>query len=363
MATIATHNGSKVCREHNVRNSKVTSKEAHIDPNGVHETWHDEKIRSAYKRLFGDAQEAYNDRQTREDRKIHDYYKHVAKDGKKHVAYEMIAGVYGKDVPADVGKEILREFVAGWKERNPSLELIGAYYHADEQGDPHVHIDYIPVGHGYARGMETQTGLNKALGEMGFETISSTKTAQIQWERRENLHLEALCKARNLRVERPKEASREHLSTEQYKAAQELTKAQRDVKALTAQKNAIQKELETLKEAKGPIGRTGPLKQEIADLQRENADLERDIKILCAEISDKDLKIDVLNSEIERQKELQPSIEAEIERAGALSVRENLQRENNRLRQILEQILNYLKEHAPEIYRVVSQLFDRDRTR
>lgn len=63
----------------------------------------------------------------------------------------------------------MQEFVSTWQERNPNLELIGAYYHADEQGEPHIHLDYIPVAHGYKRGLETQTGLVKALQEQGFE--------------------------------------------------------------------------------------------------------------------------------------------------------------------------------------------------
>lgn len=47
-------------------------------------------------------------------------------------------------------KKILKDYVQDWKRRNPNLEMIGAYYHNDEQGkQPHVHIDYVPVAHGY----------------------------------------------------------------------------------------------------------------------------------------------------------------------------------------------------------------------
>ena len=94
----------------------------------------------------------------------------------------MIIGVYGKEVDDDTGKQIMRDFVDSWKERNPNLDMIGAYYHADEQGkNPHVHIDYIPVAHGYRRGLDTQNGLVKALGEMGIQK-NGRSTAQIQWE-------------------------------------------------------------------------------------------------------------------------------------------------------------------------------------
>ena len=49
----------------------------------------------------------------------------------------MIIGVYpdkeGLGIDEKTQREILKEFVDGWRERNPNLELIGAYYHADEQ--------------------------------------------------------------------------------------------------------------------------------------------------------------------------------------------------------------------------------------
>lgn len=214
--TIATHNGSKVRREHNIRNRRVTDKESHIDPNGTYEIWHDENPRDAYARIFGEAVEEYNQKQTRDDRKITDYYNHISKDAKKHPVYEMIVGVYPTlSQTVDSEKEILEEFVMNWKERNPNLEMIGAYYHADEKGHPHCHIDYIPVAHGYEKGMHTQNGLVKALGEMGFEK-EGRRTAQIQWEARENAYLESLCKEYGLNVIHPRIEGREHLEKQQY---------------------------------------------------------------------------------------------------------------------------------------------------
>ena len=231
--TISTHNGSAAHREHNIRNEKVVSRENHIDPNGEHEIWHDEKPREAYERIFGDAAREYNEKQTREDRKIKDYYSQISKDSKKHPVYEMIIGVYPSDGSLDesVQKEILKEFTEGWQERNPNLELIGAYYHADEQGEPHVHIDYVPVAHGYTRGMETQTGLVKALKEQGFEKVGKL-TAQIQWEKSENNHLQKLCEERGLIVEHPSKEKQEHLDTNVYKANKSLESTIDNVKEL-----------------------------------------------------------------------------------------------------------------------------------
>lgn len=185
MATISTHNGSAVRQAHNLRTKACVEKEPHINPDGVHETWQHETIREAYSRIFDEAVERYNRRQERADRKIKDYLSEVRADERRHDCYEMIIGVYGKEVDDDTGKQIMRDFVDSWKERNPNLDMIGAYYHADEQGkNPHVHIDYIPVAHGYRRGLDTQNGLVKALGEMGIQK-NGRSTAQILWEARD----------------------------------------------------------------------------------------------------------------------------------------------------------------------------------
>jgi len=226
--TISTHNGSKVCREHNIRNEKVVSKESHIKPNGNYEIWHDEKLSDAYNRLFGKALADYNAKQTRADRKIDDYLKHVRADDSRHECYEMIVAIgnsKGEMVDEELGRMALIKFVYGdennpsWQERNPNLEIVGCYYHADEEGVPHIHIDYVPVAHGYKKGLETQNGLVKAFQEMGLEKQGKA-TAQIQWESRENKLLENLVNQIGYEVEHPKE-NREHIHTREYKQAQE----------------------------------------------------------------------------------------------------------------------------------------------
>lgn len=352
MATIATHNGSKVCRDHNIRNPKVTQKENHIDPNGHYEIWHDEKIREAYKRIFGEALKEYNDRQTREERKISNYYNKVAKDSKKHVAYEMIYGVYGKDVSDEIKKEILQEFHRTWKERNPSLEIIGAYYHADEQGEQHVHVDYVPVGKGYSKGMAVQNGLNKALDEMGFRTITKAETAQIQWERRENKYLEQLCRQRGIDVERPKDGKREHEEKEEYQNRKDRERLQREVDQLENKKTAIQKDIQDLKEQKGPIGRIGPLKEEIRELRVESKNKDREIaglKIEKANLKDENT---VLKDRLERKKEQQPSIDAVIEN-------EKYKARYTYLRKWADKVLDFIQKHAPNFYQAIVDRFGR----
>lgn len=237
MATISTHNGSQAHRDHNLRGHS-TDNQDHIKKDGVHEVWIDEAPREAYNRIFGEALERYNAKQTREERKINNYYNHIQQDEKKHPVYEMIIGVYG-DVPEDASKQIMREFVDGWQQRNPNLELIGAYYHADEEGQPHVHLDYIPVASGYSKGLEVQNGLIKALGQQGI--IKQGKaTAQILWEKQENQALESICNEYGIQVEHPQiNQGTQHLHTEAYKL-------QGDINTLEAQQSALNQRLEAL---------------------------------------------------------------------------------------------------------------------
>ena len=249
MATISTHNGSTVHRAHNIRDQRVVDKQAHIDQNGIHETWKDETLSHAYHRLFDDAVARYNAKQTREERKIGSYLAKIQQDGKKHPAYEMIVGVYGSG-DTETNKQILREFVEGWEQRNPNLELIGAYYHADEEGEPHVHLDYIPVVHDCKRGLETQTALNKSLEAMGFTTKGTSNTAQMQWEASENKALEDICWLHGVEVEHPERDKVQHLETDVYKAQQSLERTEATLEALEGRVEDLNRDIASLQDKK-----------------------------------------------------------------------------------------------------------------
>lgn len=241
--TISTHTGSAAHRDHNVRNPKATDKQEHIDKSlkDQNEIIIDEKPRDAYQRLFGAALEKYNAGQIAKghpERVIEDYFAHIQGDAKKHPVYEMIVQIGDRNdtgIDCPVEKECMREFLAGWKERNPNLELIGAYLHADEtDGTAHMHIDYIPVIRDCKRGLEVQTGLSRALGQQGFEKGKSYKdTPQIRWEARENAALEAICRSHGIEIHHPMrdgaEERREHLDTATYKAQEALKEAEAEV--------------------------------------------------------------------------------------------------------------------------------------
>ena len=299
--TISTHNGSAVAREHNIRNPKVVSKEAHIKPNGKFEIWYDEKPRDAYNRLFGQALEEYNNKQKRSDRKIRDYYNHICNDKMKHPVYEMIIAVGSRDntVDEETGYSVLRAFYDGWKQRNPNLELIGAYYHADEDGVPHIHIDYVPVATGYVNGMTTQSALVKALGQQGFHKEGKA-TAQIKWEKRENTTLEKLCNSFGIDVEHPLIEGRKHIETERYKFQAQV---QADIQEMEQKRQKAQHQTDLAEEQERIAKQKVQEEQDNLDWQREQLEnLNLEIEKLTRERDKRQKQVDKLEKRLKNVK-------------------------------------------------------------
>lgn len=303
--TISTHNGSSFSLGHNRRDPKYTSKMKHIDLGRKHENWMDMPIREAYTWLFGEAMREYNDKQTRDDRKIADYYRKIQADTRKHVAYEMIIAIGSKEnpIPEDTGYKIMREYVQNWSERNPYLFLYGAYYHADEEGVPHVHCDYIPVAEGFKRGMKTQTALTKALEQQGFEHKGNKATCQIQWEKSENQYLEGLCEDYGIGIEHPMAGKGvEHIHYTTYKAKKEMEEVQkeldqvknslehgkREVKKVEKRLSGATEQLqmnelclaETEEEIDANIKQIGSSRRELQELQDKKAEIKEEVNDL-----------------------------------------------------------------------------------
>jgi hypothetical protein len=97
-----------------------------------------EDVREAYQKLFGEALAEYNAKQKRGDRKIHDYFYHIA-NGKREEAFYEIVVQFGDSKTAPVGsencelaKKLLDEYVRAFQKRNPNLYIFNAVLHLDE---------------------------------------------------------------------------------------------------------------------------------------------------------------------------------------------------------------------------------------
>ena len=106
-----------------------------------------------------------------------------------------------------------------------------------DEATPHLHIDYIPVGH-YKRGQDVQNGIAQALKEMGF---GEGKMAIAKWRDADVEVLNAICREHGIEP-LPPEKSRGTLTVAEYKAqrhkADELAEQNARTEAELAEKQA-----------------------------------------------------------------------------------------------------------------------------
>lgn len=213
-------------------------------------TYIQEPLRDAYEKCFGHALRDYNAAQKRKDRRKDDYLKEIENSGNKEKTfYENIVQIGKKtDTPvadengalteeAKAAIEVLDRYAKTFQERNPNLYLFNCVMHLDE-ATPHLHIDYIPVAHGYKNGMRTRNSLTKAFQQMGFaKAVSRKQNETVAWQEREREYLTELCREQGIEIE-VLGIQRDNLSLPEYKAAM------REVEELEQQAEALDKQIE-----------------------------------------------------------------------------------------------------------------------
>ncbi len=145
-----------------------------------------ENIKDVYHELFDEALARYNEKQTRSDRMIDDYYEKICSGKQEKPFHEIILQIGNKDdmgaktEDGQLAAKILDEYMQDFQRRNPTLRVFSAHLHMDE-ATPHLHIDFIPYTTGSKRGLETRVSLKKALAELGFKGGTRSETERNQW--------------------------------------------------------------------------------------------------------------------------------------------------------------------------------------
>lgn len=215
----------------------------------------DRDIRQAYKKIFGEALKEYNDKQKRADRKIDDYYTHIekSKNGEKLFYEDVVQWGKKEDFnnpyTLNKAKEALIEYAESFEQRNPNLKLIGAYIHMDE-ASPHLHLDYIPVAHGYSRGLKTRNALDRAMKQMGYVPANESRqnNATKMWKEHERAVFGHICRNYGLEVEPERESTRANMSPDEYKQAKDKM-----IGDIVKERNDLIGEVEDLKSLKTDI--------------------------------------------------------------------------------------------------------------
>ena len=238
-----------------------------------------EDIRAVYHELFDDALARYNEKQTRRDRVIDDYYEKIRTGKQEKLFEELIIQIGNKDdmnassENGQLARQMLDEYMQSFQQRNPTLRVFSAHLHMDE-ATPHLHIDFIPFTTGSKRGLETRVSLKKALEALGFAGGTKSHTELNQWIEAEKQALASIMARHDIEWEQ-KGTHEEHLSVLDYKK-QERSK---EVAALETQIDALQEQTATaetmLSEKQEQLDDIAPILKKTEKFVRKYDDPER----------------------------------------------------------------------------------------
>lgn len=124
-------------------------------------------VKTVYHKEFDEALEEYNKKQTRPDRRIEDYFEHVA--GKEQdMVVEIIIQIGDREFwkQYDDMKSYIKlsyEIILGELiKRLPGFVVANTVVHLDEDS-PHMHIVGVPVADGYKKGLSKQVSKRKVF--------------------------------------------------------------------------------------------------------------------------------------------------------------------------------------------------------
>ena len=207
-----------------------------------------ENIKDVYHELFDEALARYNEKQTRNDRRIDDYYEKIHAGKQEKPFHEIILQIGDRETMGAETEEgrlaakILDEYMQDFQRRNPTLRVFSAHLHMDE-ATPHLHIDFVPYTTGSKRGLDTRVSLKQALSALGFKGGTRMETELNQWVAAEKQQLASIMLEHGIEWEQ-KGTHEKHLSLLDF----EKQERAKEVAALEEQKAGLEEHNATMKE-------------------------------------------------------------------------------------------------------------------
>ncbi len=219
-----------------------------VDPERTHLNidYCNKSIQEVYHELFDEALKRYNEKQTRADRKIENYYEKIRNSKQEKPFHELILQIGDKEnMSAErengaLAKQILDKYYRDFQERNPQLRVFSAHLHMDE-ATPHIHIDFVPFTTGSKRGLDTRVSLKQALAAQGFKGSTRGDTEWNQWVQSEKEQLAAVMERHGIEWEH-KGTHKQHLDVLDFKKQER----QKEIAALNEQIAAKKEEVSSL---------------------------------------------------------------------------------------------------------------------
>lgn len=277
-----------------------------------------ENVKDVYHELFDEALAWYNEKQTRSDRRIDDYYEKIRSGKQEKPFHEIILQIGDKDnmgAKTENGRlaaKVLDKYMRDFQRRNPTLRVFSAYLHMDE-ATPHLHIDFVPYTTGSRRGINTRVSLKQALSALGFKGGTRRETELNQWVAYEKEQLAAVMLEHGIEWEK-KGTHEKHLSVldfEKKERAKEVAELEQSISDGKERLSDIQIQHRKAVQETEQIRQKGEaIRQEVSELS-ETSDLLKEQATTLAEDKEKLLSYNVKLEK--QQKKLQRDIEKMVQ--------------------------------------------------
>lgn len=277
-----------------------------------------ENVKDVYHELFDEALTRYNEKQTRSDRRIDDYYEKIRSGKQEKPFHEIILQIGDKDnmgAKTENGRlaaKVLDKYMRDFQRRNLTLRVFSAYLHMDE-ATPHLHIDFVPYTTGSKRGLDTRVSLKQALSALGFKGGTRRETELNQWVAYEKEKLAAVMLEHGIEWEK-KGTHEKHLSVldfEKKERAKEVAELEQSISDGKERLSDIQIQHRKAVQETEQIRQKGEaIRQEVSELS-ETSDL---LKEQAAALAEDKKKLLSDNVKLEKQqKKLQQNIEKMVQ--------------------------------------------------
>ena len=277
-----------------------------------------ENLKDVYHELFDEALARYNEKQTRSDRRIDDYYERIRSGKQEKPFHEIILQIGDKDnmgaktENGQLAAKVLDKYMQDFPRRNPTLRVFSAYLHMDE-ASPHLHIDFVPNTTGSKRGLDTRVSLKQALAALGFKGGTRRETELNQWVAYEKEQLAAVMLEHGIEWEK-KGTHEKHLSVldfEKQERPKEIAELEQSISDGKERLSDIQIQQRKAEQETEQIRQEGEaIRQEVSELS-ETSNLLKEQAATLAEDKEKLLSD---NEKLEKQqKKLQQEIEKMVQ--------------------------------------------------
>lgn len=255
-----------------------------------------EDIQDAYHRLFDESVKNYNDLQKRNDRKIKNYFDKIYRSKKEKPFYEFIVQVGNQTDQPDQKKcvDVLEEFNQMLQTDYPNMKIFNSVIHVDES-TPHLHLDFIPIGEGYKKGLEKRVSMQKALQNLGFSNYADFRNELMQ-------KFEIIAKKHEIERKRDVAIGERHLTIQDYRALNRMAEQKiEDLEKMSVSRSSA-RVLEKLKLV--PVAMFDDIARDNTYRKTQNEALSNENDALRSQISKLKTKnnIDTYETVIEEQK-------------------------------------------------------------